>query len=808
MNPAAAPTPAPLRRPAAWLAVLLATLGFIAWDAAQRRTAALDLSGRYGVLVDAPARVASSPTGYAGGVRSLLLPGRSLDGYHWIAQTQAMVAQGDWRVRHADYDDPPHGRNVHWAQPFRWWLVALAWLDQQAFGSPWGIAIERASLVAGPTLLALALVGLTPWIARRFSSLAACWTAVVAVAGYPFYIDFAANYPDHHGLVNLCALVSVLALLSPGPSPRTAVLAGVAGGAGLWISAATAAPVLLGVGLGAITACGLAWRTRQPISWTERPALFRWWGAAGAATSLVAFAIEYLPREAALRLEVNHPLYAITWLAGAEVLYRIAQLASPLAGPRRSRDGMVAAGAAAVGLLLPLTIAATHARTFLVADPFLWRLHARFISEFQSLPHFLTAGRLDWTKAALLFPLLMLPAAAALLWRRRLPAEDRAALALGLGPATLVLVQTLLQIRWWSLAIALTVPLVAVLFRAARADAALRRWSAVAAALLLLPGLFVSVQHARAAAAGSDDDVHALTERDLAHWLRQRTGSEAATIVAAPTVATSLAFHGGHRVLGTLYWENRDGLTATAALYAARTDAIARDIVREHGITHLVIVSWEGLEGAYVRLARGLAPEASLPTDTFLVRLLAARVAPPWLRQVPFPLPSLSTLAAEQVRVYEVVPEQDTATATASAAECALLLGQPGVARELLASPELNGRLSADVLHAWLAWREADPVQVERALVQAVTRLSQAEALSLSEHIQLVALLGATNHVDRASEQLARVLSRLDDAALRQLPAEPLAQLVALVDGAAAWPDATLRDRALHLLPPRLRPRS
>jgi hypothetical protein len=807
MNPAAAPTSSALRRPAAWLAVLLAALGFIAWDGVQRRAAALDLSSRYGVLVDAPARSVSSPTGYAGGVRSLLLPGRSLDGYHWIAQTQTMVAQGDWRVRHADYDDPPRGRDVHWAQPFRWWLVTLAWLDVQAFGSPWGVAIERASLIAGPALLALALIGLTLWIARRFSSLAAGWTAVVAIAGYPFYIDFAANYPDHHGLVNLCALVSVIALLSS-PSRRTAVVAGVAGGVGLWISAATEVPVLLGIGLGALAALGVAWRTGEPISWTQRPALFRWWGAAGALTSLVAFAIEYLPRDVALRLEVNHPLYAIAWAAGAEVLYRLARIARAPAGAARSREWIMATGAAAVVLLLPLTIAATQARSFQVADPFLWRLHARFISEFQSLPHFLRAGGLSWASAALVLPLLVVPTAAVLTGWRRLPVEDRAALVLGLVPAALVLFQTLVQIRWWSLGIALTVPIVAVLFRSLGDHAGLRRWFATAAALLVLPGLFVSVQHARAAAAGSEDDVRALAERDLAHWLRLRTGDGPATIVAAPTVATSLAFHGGHRVLGTLYWENRDGLAATAALYAAPTDAMARDLMRKHGITHLVIVSWEGLEGAYIRLARGLASEAPLPTDTFLVRLLAARVPPFWLRQVPFTLPALPGLAAEQVRVYEVVPEQDASTATARAAECALLLGQPDTARQLLDRPELTGRLSADVLRAWLAWRETDASQVGPALAQAIARLSQADTLSLSEHIQLVALLGATDHVDLASEQLARILGRLDEGALRQLPAEPLAQFVALMDGAAAWSDPALRSEALRLLPPQLRPRS
>lgn len=799
----AAGTPSALRRHAGWVVVLVAVVAFIARDARLRRAATLDLSNRYGVTVDAPLRDPRSATGYAGGVRSLILPGRSLDGYHWIAQTQTMVADGAWRVRHVSYDNAPRGRDVHWAQPFRWWLVVLAGLDRAAFNSPWGVAIERASLLAGPLLLIVALATLIPWIARRFSPFAAAWSALIAVAGYPWYIDFVATYPDHHGMVNLCALVSVLGLLAA--SRATALVAGVAGGVGLWVSAATQIPVLLGVGLGGLAVIWLTGRMRQPVTWTARPELFRWWGGAGAVTSLAAYLVEYFPGHLGLRLEVNHPLYALAWLAGAEALHRLACVSSAPMGTSRSRHLTLAAIAAGIAALTPLTLLATRPASFTVTDPFLWRLHALFISEFQSLPRYLATGGLEWTKLALCLPLLVVPLAAVVVWDRRGALEDRAAVVLAGAPAVLGLGQTFLQIRWWGLELALLVPLVAVLLRAwSRATVGRLQIGLV---LLLAPGLLGSAQLARQAVAPSDDEVRALAERDLAHWLRQRTGTTPATVLAAPTVATTLAFHGGHRVLGTLYWENREGLAATAAIYAAPSDAAAREMLRTRGVTHLVIVPWEGLEGAYVRLARGLAPEAALPADTFLVRLLKAGVPPPWLRQVPFPLPPHPSLERQQVRVYEVVAEQDEATATTNAATCALVLGQAGVTRSLLDRPELSGRLSADVLRAWLAWRAEDRAAFHRALQSATGRLAQAGELGLTEHIQLVALLAAAERIDLASQQLPLVLARLDDQALRELPAEPLAQLIALGDAAEAWTDPALRTRAVQLLPPRLRAR-
>lgn len=51
------------------------------------------------------------------------------------------------------------------------------------------------------------------------------------------------------------------------------------------------------------------------------PGLWRTWGRVGAGVSLLFYVIEYFPNHMGMRLEVNHPLYALAWLSGGEFLY-------------------------------------------------------------------------------------------------------------------------------------------------------------------------------------------------------------------------------------------------------------------------------------------------------------------------------------------------------------------------------------------------------------------------------------------------------------------------------------------------------
>ncbi|MEO6568520.1 MAG: hypothetical protein ABIO94_07120, partial [Opitutaceae bacterium] len=495
---------------------LLIVLGYVTWDSVRASRHLLETSTLYGVAVDAPAIDARSVSGYANGRRSLLLPAGEADAAHWIMQTQAMIDRGEWRIRHVGYDNPPQGRDVHWAAPLHWWLAALAWIDHFTSGRPLGISVERATLVSGPVMLALLLIGLLPFLGRQFSAMSGVIIAGGCVAMFPFYTDFLPARADHHGLANICGMLTVLFLVmgsrvlgasvakaAKTPEPATRGTRGwfaasaLAGGIGLWVSAATQVPVLLAIGLGVPVAAWLGRGAHGQLSWLQRPNLFRIWGLVGGSISIAAYLVEYFPSQMSMRLEVNHPLYALAWMAAGETL-RVAVIAMPSGFRSLPRRDLAAAGIAiALLALVPAVILLTKAKTFTVADPFIWHLHSLYISEFQGLLGSFKRGS-GWSSLEFCLPMLLLLPPVALLLQRTTPHAAKAQIALTWIPAFTGWVMGWSQIRWLGLAYALSVPLIAVYFRTLESQPSRSRRSiyfwATACAFLFLPGAWHALQ--------------------------------------------------------------------------------------------------------------------------------------------------------------------------------------------------------------------------------------------------------------------------------------------------------------------------
>ena len=795
-----------------WIVPAL-VLGFIAWDADSAVRHLLEVTSSYGVTVDPPMVEARAATGYEQGRRSIVLPDAAADGAHWVMQTQAMIAVGDWRVRHVDYDGAPRGRDVHWAGPFHWWLAALAWADHGATGRPLGISVERAALWSGPVMLALVTVGLAWWLGRKFSWLAAGLVALGTVAFYPFYIDFIAGRPDHHGMANLCCLATVLCLLTGSTDARPTrwfVASGVAGGVGLWISAATQVPVLIGVGLGFLVASWVGRREAGSVAWLKEPGLLRRWGWIGGATSFAAYLIEYFPGEMGFRLEVNHPLYALAWVGAGEVL---SWAAAAMSGGATKRQFPKAGRARAVVgawlvVMLPLTIALTAEKTFVVADPFVWRIHVASISEFQGLlRHFMTKG-FSWSWAGMCLPMALAVLPVALVWRGPVSVETKALLVFAMVPALLGWLMGWNQVRWLSLAFALTVPVVAVCFRGLESPAGAKRggallWAAGCGALFL-PGAVNAVQRTWSGAEFTREEIRSLATRDVAHWLKLRAGPERVVVASAPTATTKLLFFGGVAGLGTLYWENAAGLKSTAELFAAPTAEAAREMVRRLGVTHIVFFSWDAFEVALAKLQRGLPEDAPIPKDLFVVELLGAPVPPAWLRAVPFKLPNHPALAGQQIRVWEVVPEQSPAAVWAHAANYQLEMNGPDVAGRFAPQLEKFGDdLSAAVMRAGIAYGRRDGAAFTGAMESVRSHLAAADALALGDRISLVVVLAVAQQEELARAQLRAGLSKADERSVRHLSAGALGDLLALAEALGVeFPDPALKRLAGELLPP------
>jgi hypothetical protein len=805
------------------IAVPLAVLVFVAGDATVRSRHILRVSAGYGVTVDPPAPDANSPTGYAGGVRSIVLPEAGEDTAHWVMQTQTMIAHGEWRIRTVDYDNAPAGRDVHWAALFHWWLALLAWIDHLVTGQPLGIAVERAALTSGPVMFGLMLLGLVPLLNRRFSATASALVAIGAVTTSSFYTDFLPGRADHHGLVNLCGLLMVLFLVvgsedpanddAPSPTPtrprRWFIASAVAGGVGLWVSAATMIPVLFGLGLGILTAGWLGRDGGGRASWLRDPGLFRLWGFVGGGVSLATYLIEYFPSHFSMRLEVNHPLYAAAWIGGAELLHLGVRIVGRLR-PLQRRDFTTGAVALVLVALPPLAILALSAKAFLLLDPFLWALHKFYITEEQNLLHALTTkGSVVQNLANLCLPCLLLVPPLVLAFRTSTTRETKMLLALTLFPAVISWIQCWNQVRWLSLAYALTVPAVAVFFRAIESRRPARRgpvlaWAG-ACALLFVPGALKAARQTLAGADFTNQEIRNLAQRDVAHWLRQRVGPGRPLVVAgSPTTTTLMISLAGASGLGTLYWENVEGLKHAAELFAAPSSEEAEALVRRLGVTHIVFFTWDPFEVALAKLARGLPSDAPIPQDSFVVKLLGARIPPPWLRALPFSLPEHTALAGEQIRLWEVTPDQTPAEAAAHAANYYLETGKPDPGGQIAAALAGFPRdLSANVMLAGLESRQQDSAAFSTALRRILDQLPQAGALSLEDQIHLTVVLAVAQQFELAQAQLRACMAKVDEPGLRHLTPGTLSDLLSLSDGLhVALPSPALQQLARQLVPP------
>lgn len=786
---------------------MLVALALIAWDARSRAGRVLALSKTYGVAVQAPALDLSSLTGYRLERRDLVLPTLASDARHWVVQTQAMVAAGDCRVRQVDYDGAPQGREVHWASPFRWWLLAVAQLDRIGSDRPLSQSLERAVLWAGPLLFAVVLLTLGPLVARRLGGWAAAVVVIGLVATFPFAINFYATNADHHGAAQACALLCLLGLTfaqlgrSDFSSRSWFIASGVAGGLGLWISAASMVPVLLAIGFGAVIA---AWIARG----NPRPVLpWRLWAVAGAVTSVLGYAIEYAPGDFGWRLEVNHPLFALAWLGAGELLARI-ETAFTARRPAWSRRdlGFIAFAIGAVAAV-PVAMLAGGVRVFALSDPFMQALHRAHIAEFQSLPHYFGGRLLEPMFLAQWFPAVTVLVFATWLWRRLPDAGVRAQLTRSFVPSLALLALGFWQIRWWGLAYGAVFVLAAqglALLGPTSVRPETRHFWRTLLLLALVPGVIQAALAARHAAIPTERDVFHLVERDVAHRLRLRAGTRPLVVASTPDATTALIYSANARGLGTMYWENAAGLRTAAALFAARSADEAHAIIRHTGVTHVLLYSWDEAEHDYVRLARGLGPAGPLPSDTFATTLKSG-VAPRWLRRLPHPLPPHPALRGHAVFVFEVgdepAPDVVSVQAAAYVAEMADAQAAARLEAELARFPQ---SLAATGALAALQARRRDAEAFGTTFTRMLALLPQSERLALEDRVRVAMVLAIGSRSEQAAGVLRDGLARADEQALRALSPGTLTDLHALSDALdVRSSDPAQRELLAELLPPR-----
>jgi hypothetical protein len=124
-------------------------------------------------------------------------------------------------------------------------------------------------------------------------------------------------------------------------------------------------------------------------------------------------------------------------------------------------------------------------------------------------------------------------------------------------------------------------------------------------------------------------------------------------LLSSPNTSVTVGYYGRIRTLGTLYWENSDGLKAAAAILAAGTEAEAATLARAHGITHIAIVSEENFIAPYFRLLHPGASDEEVG-KCFGLRLLRGETVPPWLKVLPYQVPDDLKPLNTTVALYKV----------------------------------------------------------------------------------------------------------------------------------------------------------
>jgi len=616
----------------------------------------------------------------------------ALDGYEWIRLSREMVRQGHWRLGWTDTDNAPKGREVHWNSGFAWWLVLLGRMDSGLTGKPFDLAIADMGVWANPILLMISIVGFGSAVRWRYGSVPG-GVVMVLMATLPMFNEgFSAAYPDHHGIINLAGLGTWLGLLwaglgwiappGGGPFPDTLrqarqgiAISAVFGAAGLWISAISQVIFFIGTGVAILVAAWFCVPEMRRRGFIYHPQLWRYWGEVGAVLSLLFWLIEYFPDRMGMRLEVNHPFYAAAWWGGGCALEQVGawlesgrQSAFPWRKIRLPFFLMA---------LVPAAMIVGGPACYALMDPFLFRLHGH-IEEFLPLFFRFWHEHLDLGMIFGATPLLFL-AAGAIVWRRKTVGPLR--LLTGACLCTLIFLTLMqcYQTRWGLLAGVgwVVLGLVVVLSYEESLPGGLRGAVLRVVLLTLLlwafggPGLTVfqgscAQMQVTTFNFETSEAIH-LLHRDIAQTIRKEYPGKEPVILSSPNSSLLLGYFGDCRTLGTLYWENHEGLRTAAELYDMRDGQDMAGRLEKLGVTHLVFVTWENFIEPYYSLLhpRGTAEDFG---TTLAQRLFFRKQLPLWVKPVPYPDSGMRKVLSYDVLILEVVPRQ-------SAGEAALNLG-------------------------------------------------------------------------------------------------------------------------------------
>lgn len=742
-----------------------------------------------------------SPSGYAEGRRSHIVPGHNLESYEWIVQAENIRATGDWRIREVDYDNAPNGRTVQSPSAARWWLAAVTPLlgDSETPGA----AVADASLKSEPLLHVVLVIAVSVFVTWQWGVLAGAVASVLVGLGYPVVGAFQAGAPSARGLVTLAmatASLSFLAGLRDRSAKRCWIIAGVALGTAVWISPTHGYSLTLALFIAGLAANKFAKRSAADDGLLRSPWLL--WGASSGLTALALFAIDFLGTEitwAENRLHQIHPLHGVS-LAGLGWLGALIQRG----GWNRPRpiQGVVAlliAGSLVGMMVVKKDPGFTAGR--LGSDLL---THLPDTVSASSFAEWVNAQESNSAPAAIFLPFALIGFAVWQLLQGKLSAEIRgtllAAVIITIGMAAL----GLSNLSWWApvfCGLAGLAALSATALKTGRAQAGL------AAAVVVTAGIGWADLGPRISEAAEPtltvSDVRSLAERDLAHWLSLRDEEYRSVVLSPPDVTPALYFYGGVPGLGSPYAENQDGFIAAVRIASASSPDESLALATQREISHIVIPSWDPFLYEYAQLGAA-QPEHSM------MAMLDQWLAPRWMRPVQHQMPEADVFEDYSSVIFQVTETQDNASALSRLGEYFAETGRRQFAAAIAVTLQESfpSDLSGLVAQAQIAVTQGNLAVFNEALTAIIPYVEEERDgdLEFDRRVSLANALMLGREAEYAREQVGYSMDEMDDYLLTTVTAPNLYRFMLLASSFdEPFPEPELEALARQLLPAEMR---
>lgn len=619
------------------------------------------------------------------------------DGQVWVRHAIALAESGSWRLRSTDIDNAPEGRAIYWTSGWALWLEACGRARSAVMGQALSAAIEDASAWANLPLFLAALTLASAWVWRRWGGAAGGLVALAMVGCRGFYAGFYPAYADHHGLISACVLGLVLGVVlagggwwrraetgeiggllprSEGEVMRAMTVSAVCGALGMWVSAASLVTMIAFTGLAGLLV-GLL-MARDGASCVPRA--WRRWGRVGAVVSVGLYMLENFPDRLGMRMEANHPLYALAWWGAGEAIACV--LVWRIESRTAKWQGARLAGWSALVLVAPVIFLIKGVTVFAPLDPFLGRIHAS-IYEFQ--PFATELKRAGWAAYRDQIFIMVGLVVLAVFWSAKKKDRNERGIVMLAGTVAVAAVALgFYQNRWLLTAgspqIVVLAVFVAVLVSRWKGWRATVLAGVVVIALAQGPWTLAKerllVERVRDVQLG---ETVQLLYRDIAGALRRAGANEKSIVLSDPNASVGVGYYGCFRTVGTLYWENRDGLHAAAEILDSHDDADAAARIYARGITHVVMVSSQDFLAEYGYALRGGAGPAE-DRSALGHRLLYQHRVPAWLRPLDYRVPAPLVPLGFKVAVFAVDFETPRGKALERIGRYQLSKGERGLA--------------------------------------------------------------------------------------------------------------------------------